>query len=132
MIDALVVPMTNASEPFWTTQRKGQSQYEFIRSHIRGLIEPVELGISDSGSVWMYVHEEGKVIGLGINRRANALLHAFARHLLLEGDFIVGTAILVGSIDGDGNHRKLTARQRQQISDALGLRDTQQPTRSNT
>lgn len=132
MIDGLVIPMTNASEPYWTSQRKGQSQYEFIRQHIRGLIEPVELGIADGGSVWMYVHEEGKLIGLGINRRANALVYEFARYLLLEGDFIVGTAIVVGSIDGDGNHRNITARQRQRISEALGLRDTQQPTRSNT
>jgi len=125
MIDGLVIPMTNASEPYWTSQRKGQSQYEFVRQHIRGLLEPVELAITDSGSVWMYVHEEGKLIGLGINRRANALLHSFARWMLLEGDFIVGTVIIVGALDELGNHRNITARQRQQISDALGLREMQ-------
>ena len=120
MIDGLVVPQVAGITPYWVRQLPQQSQYEFVRSHIRGMIEPVYL----NNNAIMYVHEEGKLLGLPINRHANRLLFNFNRRMLQLGDFIVGTAVIVGEVDTVGNHRNLTAMQRQQISEVLGLRET--------
>ena len=120
MIDGLVIPQVAGIAPYWAKQLPQQSQYEFVRSHIRGMIEPVYF----NNNAIMYVHEEGKLLGLPINRHANRLLWNFNRKMLQLGDFIVGTAIVVGEVDTVGEHRNLTAMQRKQISEVLGLRET--------
>lgn len=124
MIDGLVIPTQFNVAPFWDEQQQQETQYEFIRRHIRGMIEPVRFEVGRLGSVWMYVHEEGKLLGLPVNRHANRITARFAWHILASGDFIVGTAIVVGPIDEEGNHQRLTAEQRNTISEVIRLRET--------
>lgn len=124
MIDGVLIP-TFVKEAFKVEQSKAHSQYDFVRLHIRGFIEPVELQLGDGiGAVSMYVNEEGKLLGLPINKFANLLVRKYARHLHLQGDFIVGTAIIVGSLDGEGLHNRLTEQQVQAISRVIPLWET--------
>ena len=131
-IDAFVIPYADTATPFYAESQPDQTQYEFVRSFISGMIEPVRLTVGwhvlqpemqTPDSVWMYVHEEGKLLGLGINRRANNLCWHFNRDLLLGGDFIVGTAVIVGSLDPSGSHSRLTDKQRHKVSEAILLRE---------
>lgn len=122
-IDALALPV--AGIPSWEKQSRSQTQYAFIRSHIGGWIEPVALQLPDGlAPVFMYVHEEGKLLGLAVNRVANFLVARYAWHLLASGDFIVGSAIVAGSLDAEGNHQRFTTEQRHTISEVIRLRGT--------
>jgi hypothetical protein len=49
----------------------------------------------------MYLNEEGKITDppLPANDRATALAH----DALLPGDYIAGTAVILGPVDDDGN-----------------------------
>jgi hypothetical protein len=124
MIDGVVIPTSFGVVPFWDEQKPQETQYEFIRRHIRGMIEPIRFQVGQLEHVWMYVHDEGKLLGLPVNRYANRLTARFAWHILASGDYIVGTAIIVGPIDEEGNHRRFTAEQRNTISEVIRLRET--------
>lgn len=113
MINAYVLPASPDTQPFWSEQTHQQSEYEFLRSHVRGLLEAISIPFRD-GNLWMYLHEEGKLMGLPINRNANRILFALYPEFILGGDFVVGTAVIVGRLNTEGMH--------QRIDD--GIRDT--------
>lgn len=116
-LNGIHIPMNG--EPVLVEQH-GESAYEFIRAAVGGFIEPVSL----SGGTYMYVNEEGKLLGLPVNKKAMRLCWHNARSLMLSGDFIVGSVIVVGSLDRVGNHRRLTKEQIAEISALIAVRDT--------
>lgn len=50
----------------------------------------------------MYLHEEGKYVGLSINRHANVLVRDLGVGLAPD-DFIVGQVVITGNYDAAGN-----------------------------
>lgn len=120
-IDGLFIPSLTDMPTEYVWQSDGSSQYEFIRGHIRGLIEPVCL----PRDMWMYVHEEGKLLGLPVNRRANRIINRLNPYWAVA-DVIVGAVLIVGRLDEFGSHLRLSSEQRDTLSTYLTVA---QPTR---
>jgi len=114
VIDAFVIPSDRDLEPAFVWQSDGATQYEFIRGCVRGFIEPIAL----PKDMWMYVNEEGKVLGLPINRRANRLMRRVHPFFALM-DIVVGNAVICGRIDEYGSHLRLSPEQRNILTASL-------------
>lgn len=73
--------------------------FEEYQSAVGGYVEAISVG----SRMAFYVHDEAKLVGLGINRRATLLwwLHTPSAR---DRDFIAGDAVLIGSDrrQGDG------------------------------
>lgn len=76
---------------------------EYLQKQVAGWVEA--LGIPDT-EVTMYLNEEGKIVGLPVNPRANRLAH---RHrAVFPTDIIVGDVVIVGPTDDDGYDTSLS------------------------
>lgn len=79
---------------------------DYLKQQVAGWIEA--LGIPDT-EVNMYLNEEGKLVGLPANRRANRLAH---RHRAVQVfDVIVGDVVIVGPVDDEGYDTGLSDEQ---------------------
>jgi hypothetical protein len=71
---------------------------EDINKAVGGWLEVINF----QGNVFVYINEEGKLLGLPLNNRATGL--AYSRNIgLIPGDVIVGNVVFVGPADNDGN-----------------------------
>lgn len=71
---------------------------ETLQSLVGGYIEAVNFG----PGVVALLNEDGKMLGLPTNNRATRW--AIARNIgLRPGDYIVGTMVIVGAVDADGD-----------------------------
>jgi hypothetical protein len=68
--------------------------YTTIRDGVGGLLEAV--GLEDAYT--LYLHEEGKLIGLPVNETATQL----TRGVLSMWDIVVGDCVIVGPPDDEG------------------------------
>lgn len=82
---AIVIPADD-SAPVKTQEMNGLNDYQSV---VGGWIESVA---TPSGDFSMYVNEEGKMMGLPLNRRATEMVAS----MLFQGDFIAGDAVIVG------------------------------------
>jgi len=78
--------------------------YEAVRTVVCGHVERVPLG--DSGML-LWVHEEGKLLGLPVNKHATALWEKYWG----PTDVVVGDAVVTGDDDIHGNTVPLTDAQ---------------------
>lgn len=90
MLTFVHIPANDA--PRILTSEKGDT-YRTIRDAVGGPIEPVP--VEDHV---LYVHEEGKLLGLPLNDLATRL----TRDFLSPWDLIVGDAVLAGPTDDEG------------------------------
>lgn len=88
-----------------TVEQRFALSLESLQRAVGGYIEAVT---DQSGSWTMYVNEEGKVIGLPVNRSATALATA-AGWRGMPGDVLVGPVVFVGPVGEDGEHRSVPA-----------------------
>lgn len=68
---------------------------------LQGLVGGMFQVIPLAGRGDMWLNEEGKLHGLPRNHNADAVLAAVGQELL-PGDYIVGTVVLTGTADGEG------------------------------
>jgi hypothetical protein len=66
----------------------GEQQYESIRDAVGGILQYVPLG----NGLFMWCHDEGKLLGLPVNGGASLLWRYFHG----ETDFIAGPAVITG------------------------------------
>lgn len=107
MTKAIIIP-ADITEPIRQADLNGYSE---LSEAVGGMIQPV-----DGEDFTAYVNEEGKLIDLGINRRANAFIHAQVPALPAY-DVIVGDVVILGGLDEEGEDTDVPQR----ITDALGL-----------
>ena len=77
---------------------------KYLYSKIGDIVEALQV----TDEVGMYLHEEGKILNLPINRRATYLARKHAGISLT--DYIVGDVVLVGEVDDEGYETGLTTR----------------------
>lgn len=91
---AVIIPtegeITTTDLPNDTSERLAK-----LQTLVNGYIEPVDLNEDLS----IFVNEEGKIARLPHNPRATALFNG----TLTPGDYIAGTAVLIGQPDSDGD-----------------------------
>lgn len=76
-----------------------QGNYRDIQSHVGGTFDVIDIQRPTLTSV--FIHDEGKIIGLPLNRRATMLL--WASDAKWRGyDIIVGDALILGPPDEEG------------------------------
>lgn len=93
MIRAIKLP-AELAEPAELVELE-QTDVDAYRKIIGG---PLEVVLLDNPSSALYIHDEGKLEGLPLNIRANAL--AWVHNSAIRGrDVIVGNALLVGPAD---------------------------------
>jgi hypothetical protein len=92
---------------------------DYLQDAVGGMIEAVDIDFpSDPGDqATMYLHEEGKLVGLPLNERANRLARKYSGIGLT--DYIVGTVVLVGAVDQYGEETGLNPRVRAQLEKEL-------------
>ena len=95
--------------------------YPFLSQTVGGYIEAVPL----ENNCTMYINEEGKLRGLPINYVANLLAHKLNSGLR-EYDYIVGTAVVCGPLDGAGYDTSMTEQEYATIVAALNLKEIAQ------
>lgn len=71
----------------------GDEQYESIRDTVGGILQCVPLG----NGLFMWCHDEGKLIGLPVNGGASLLWRYFHR----ATDFIAGPAVITGGAEDE-------------------------------
>ena len=81
--------------------RPGTESYDTLNKAVGGYIECVPLKVNE---VSLWLHEEGKIIGLPHNPRAQLLWE----HSYGPSDVIVGPAVLTGGVDDEGETLGLT------------------------
>ena len=86
------------------------SMWEIVGGHI----EPVLFEVA-GGDATLWLNEEGKLKGLGMNALATALV----RHRLAHHDRIVGDVFITGGVDGGGVVIGLTNRQVDALVDRI-------------
>lgn len=93
-INAIRVPVTGPVEVI-SYDRK--DELDVLQEQVGGYIEVV----TATQHVTFYVNEEGKLMGLPINKRATeywwSINPSYRGH-----DVLCGTAVILGEIDGDG------------------------------
>lgn len=99
----LVIPADSA-QPARKVEINQANTLSEMQALVGGYIEPIS--IDDSV---MFINEEGKYAGLGLNRRAVDFLRAKGVDLLANGDFIVGDAV-VCSFSSEGETTSLLDR----------------------
>lgn len=73
-----------------------EQEYPILSGAVGGMIEMVPCVYPDH---YIYLNEEGKLIGLEVNDSATALAKG-----LSPFDMIVGDVVIAGPLDEDGNH----------------------------
>ena len=99
MRTALVIP--TAADPYKIDLSEGS--LEKLQSAVGGYIQMVEIGPYS-----MYLNEEGKMIGLPVNRLATALWES---EYGAGTDIIVGNAVFCGPPDDEGEDTSLSIDQ---------------------
>lgn len=90
----LVIPATDAPRVV------EHADYDAISAAVGGWLEPAPV----DGDITIYVHEEGKTLGLPFNKAADDLwAEVFPVEDRHDGDFLVGSAAVLGGVDDDGN-----------------------------
>lgn len=72
-----------------------QPSYDQIVQHVGGLLEGVAIQNTTS-----YINEEGKIMGLPVNKIATVLAHA--DEAIMPSDHICGDMVVFGPLDEDG------------------------------
>lgn len=72
-------------------------EYQEINNSVGGWIEGVSLGKYG----YMFINEEGKLLGLNINKVATFLARNSGN--LMSDDYIAGNAVIFGQADDEGN-----------------------------
>jgi hypothetical protein len=80
---------------------------EFLKDRVGGWVEAVDISLPNEPEVSMYLNEEGKLKGLPYNPRASKLAAGSIR----ASDYIVGTVVLCGPVDEDGEDTGLAETQ---------------------
>ncbi|MCT1812634.1 DUF3846 domain-containing protein [Micrococcus luteus] len=111
MTKALLIP-TLTTDPVTITEAEG---LEALQKAVGGFVEPVP---GEDFTAW--VNEDGKVVGLPFNPRADRFLH-LAIPDLPTWDCIVGPVIITGGADEDGEDTDITDELIAQVNKYLGL-----------
>ena len=90
-----------------TVEKISLNSYEDYRKAVGGDIELI--GLKD-GSI-AYINEDGKMLNLDYNKKATDL----CKGLIQEHDCIVGTMIVLGHGDGEGNDTSITEEMEAEI-----------------
>ena len=77
-----------------------ESEYSDLSGAVQGVLEMVPSIFEDH---YLYLNEEGKLIGLEINELATSLANGLSSY-----DIIVGDVVIVGPLDEEGNHLSVT------------------------
>ncbi|WP_271438043.1 DUF3846 domain-containing protein [Micrococcus luteus] len=107
MTKAIIIP-ADTTQPIRAAKING---YPDLSEAVGGMIQPV-----DGEDFTAYVNEEGKLIGLDFNPRANSFIHAEVPTLPAY-DLIVGDVVVLGSLDEEGDETDVPER----VAQALGL-----------
>jgi hypothetical protein len=92
-INSIIIPAVETDE--LRQDQLGSVSLDDRQQLVGGLIEPIDL---TQPPARMYVNEEGKMLGLPVNRRATLLAWAHNRAIRYH-DVIVGDAFLVGRVE---------------------------------
>jgi len=92
-MQTLIIP-ADGSEVRWEDPEK--IDLDYLSEKVGGYIEAVSIG----EDITMYLHEEGKIMGLPRNERATRLAKKYGRISLM--DYIVGNVVMVGGVDEEG------------------------------
>lgn len=96
VISVVVVDMATATPNIYRKEFPVEDSYKEVKDLLGGgMLEYVDLG----NCMGMFVDEEGKFKNLNVNGPATKLF--FIQHRAL--DSIMGTAVIVGPADADGN-----------------------------
>jgi hypothetical protein len=79
-------------------------EYQEINNSVDGWIEGVSLGKYG----YMFINEEGKLLGLDINKVATFLAKNSGN--LMSDDYIAGNAVIFGQADDEGNSTDVPER----------------------
>jgi|SRR5699024_6880298 len=103
---AVIIPtegdITTTTLPDDTSER-----LDALQHLVEGYIEPVDINEDLS----IFVNEEGKLEGLPYNPRATDLFDGN----LMPGDYIAGTAVLIGQPDDNGDATSVNLTQADQL-----------------
>ena len=95
--------------------KDGQSEYDFLNKTVAGWIQAVDLDGTLAGfTIW--VNEEGKMSGLPYNDLATLLWEISYG----QTDIMVGTAVITGNADEEGDTLGLTPEQASKIFTLIG------------
>lgn len=108
-------------EPDGTVREQdADGSLEWFQRAVGGPIEAVEL----AGTVVGYIHEEGKLVGLGRNGIATAV----SKSSLFPGDWIAGPMVVAGFDPRSGLDRDLPAHWREHLRRLAAEQPTPVPT----
>jgi hypothetical protein len=83
-----------------------------LQAEVGGWIEP----IPTTENVTIYVNEEGKLLGLPVNRLAmDVWIRYDCYRCVPAGDWIAGSAVVVGGVDDEGETLDLSDRDRRWV-----------------
>lgn len=106
---ALTVQPDGTIELSDAIEEGGHVAYEWLRSQVGGSICPIDLEPPEPAPIiaCMYVHDEGKLIGLERNPAAERLANHFGA--IFHGDWIAGPVAIVGFDPSEGESVELPA-----------------------
>jgi len=90
-----------------TVEKLTLNSYEDYRKAVGGYIELI--GLKD-GSI-AYINEDGKMLDLDYNKKATELCKGIIR----KDDYIVGTMIVLGHGDDEGNDTSITEEMEREV-----------------
>lgn len=97
----IVIPVDESESPFWLTF----TDYTDYQKVVGGTFEVIDLTTPPAS---LYVNDEGKLIGLPVNRRATLLLWLNNPAFFMK-DVVCGPAVLIGPADAEGATMDLPA-----------------------
>lgn len=91
----VIVPV-NEAEPVHTVEATTETSYDILHNAVGGWFEKVDFPATHPfAGHSMFMNEEGIAMRLPLNVRADAAM----RGTLFRGDYIKGTAVIVGGVD---------------------------------